>query len=69
MFPQHSWHMHDTDETIIVIEGMLHFYWEGGEEICRAGDVIQLPKGTRHGSIAINGNTRYIIAFGPVDFS
>ena len=66
---EHSWHTHDTDETIIVIDGMLKFCWQGGETICHAGDVIELPKGVRHKSIAINGNAKYIITFKHVDLS
>ena len=66
---EHAWHTHDTDETIIVVEGMLKFYWENGTEICQAGDVIELAKGTKHGSIAINGAAKYIITFEHVRLS
>ena len=66
---EHSWHIHDTDETIIVIDGVLQFYWENGEAICQAGDVIELPKGIKHGSIAINGDAKYIITFKHIDLS
>ena len=65
---EHAWHTHDTDETIIVIKGKLHFYWDngnqvGGKQVCQAGDVIELPKDTQHGSIALNGDAIYIIVF------
>jgi quercetin dioxygenase-like cupin family protein len=66
---EHSWHTHDTDETIVVIDGALQFYWENGKEICQAGDVIELPKGTKHGSIAINGDAKYIITFENINLS
>ena len=66
---EHSWHTHDTDETIIVLDGMLRFYWENGEDTCQAGDVIELPKGARHGSIAINGDAKYIITFERINLS
>ena len=45
------------------------FYWENGEAICQAGDVIELPKGIKHGSIAINGDAKYIITFKHIDLS
>lgn len=60
---EHPWHSHDTDETIILLSGSLKFYWEGGEIICKSGDVINLPKGERHGSIAMDKGAKYIIAF------
>jgi quercetin dioxygenase-like cupin family protein len=63
---EHAWHTHPTDETIVVLSGKVRFYWEGGERICSAGDVIQLPQGTRHGSLALEAS-RYIITFAHVD--
>lgn len=48
---------------------MLRFYWENGEHTCQAGDVIELPKGTEHGSIAINGDAKYIITFEHINLS
>ena len=66
---EHSWHTHETDETIVVLEGKLQFYWEGGKEICQAGDVIELPRGTKHGSIALDSNAKYIIIFEHIDLT
>jgi len=66
---EHSWHQHDTDETIIMLRGQLLFYWDGGEVICKSGDVIELPKGVRHGSKAIFGDVQYLISFAKVDFA
>jgi ethanolamine utilization protein EutQ (cupin superfamily) len=63
---EHAWHTHPTDETIVVLEGQLKFYWEGGERVCGPGDVIQLPRETRHGSVALEAS-RYIITFATVD--
>jgi uncharacterized RmlC-like cupin family protein len=60
---EHSWHTHDNDETLIIVAGALHFYWEGGGRVCRAGDIIELPAGTRHGSIALDEGATYVIAF------
>jgi len=60
---EHAWHSHDTDETIIVLDGSLRFYWEGNETICSPGDVIELPKRTRHGSVALDDGAKYIITF------
>lgn len=56
------WHSHDTDETLVILEGSVRFYWEGGEKICHPGDVICLPQGMRHGSEALENGTRYVIA-------
>lgn len=66
---EHAWHSHPTDETIVVLEGALKFYWEGGETVCDAGDVIELPKNTRHGSVALGDYARYIITFEHVELA
>jgi quercetin dioxygenase-like cupin family protein len=63
---EHAWHMHDVDETIVVIDGALKFYWDNGEQICGPGDVVSLPAKTRHGSIAQERGATYLIAFQPV---
>lgn len=63
---EHAWHMHDVDETIVVIDGALKFYWENGEQICGPGDVVSLPAKTRHGSVAQEHGATYLIAFQPV---
>ncbi|SLN19140.1 Acireductone dioxygenase [Roseovarius albus] len=66
---EHSWHQHDSDETIVVLDGQLLFYWEGGEVVCGSGDVIELPRGVRHGSKASFGDVRYLISFAKVDLT
>lgn len=60
---EHAWHSHDTDETLVILDGKVHFYWEGGTRVCGPGDVISLPTGVRHGSIALDGGATYLIAF------
>jgi quercetin dioxygenase-like cupin family protein len=60
---EHAWHQHDTNETIILLEGSLKFYWHENEVECKAGDVIELPKGVKHGSIALENGAKYIITF------
>ena len=60
---EHAWHQHETDETIVVLDGRLWFFCEGWEVVCKRGDVILLPKGTRHGSRARDGAVTYLIAF------
>lgn len=64
----HDWHHHDTDETLVILDGAILFFWEGGEALCKKGDVIRLPKGVRHGSRAIDGKVRYLISFHSVAF-
>lgn len=59
---EHPWHAHQEHETIVILEGRLRFYWTQGEEICCAGDVIKLFKGTKHGSVALEGGAKYLIA-------
>ncbi|WP_349294962.1 cupin domain-containing protein (plasmid) [Thioclava sp. 'Guangxiensis'] len=66
---EHAWHVHDNDETLVVLEGHAKFYWEGGDQICGPGSVISLPAGVRHGSIAMEDGVRYLIAFQAVDLS
>jgi quercetin dioxygenase-like cupin family protein len=60
---EHAWHAHQTDETLIILAGAFRLYREGGSEICRLGNVIKLPAGTRHGSIALDEGAIYLIAF------
>ncbi|WP_372002760.1 cupin domain-containing protein [Tistrella mobilis] len=63
---EHAWHAHPVDETLVILEGSLRFYWaaEPGttETVCRQGDVIRLPAGIRHGSVALEGGAVYLIA-------
>lgn len=60
---EHVWHRHESDETIVVLEGGLRFYWDEGECYCRRGDVISLPAGKIHGTVALNGGAVYLIAW------
>lgn len=60
---EHSWHRHDTDETLVIIEGNVRFYWDQGEKVCTPGTVISLPAGMVHGSVALDGGATYLIAF------
>src|SRR3954471_3363034 len=50
----HHFHTHPVDEILVIIKGALKFEWEGGEQICRPGDTILLPAGTRHQSEALD---------------
>jgi len=65
---EHAWHRHDTDETLVILDGKVRFYWDQGEKVCGAGTVISLPAGTLHGSVALEGGATYLIAFHQVDF-
>ncbi|MDJ0627710.1 MAG: cupin domain-containing protein [Rhodobacter sp.] len=60
---EHAWHVHDTDETLIILEGSVRFYWTDNEAVCTSGDVIVLPRHARHGSVALEDGAKYIIAF------
>lgn len=59
---EHAWHTHPTDETLVILEGSVRFYHEAGERICMPGDVIHLPAGIRHGSVALEDGAVYLIA-------
>lgn len=60
---EHAWHSHTTDETLVILEGSVRFYWETGETICGPGSVIALPAGMMHGSVAQEQGAVYLIAF------
>lgn len=59
---EHAWHTHPTNETLVILEGSVRFYYEGGERICSSGDIIHLPSHVRHGSIALDDGCIYLIA-------
>ena len=60
---EHAWHQHDCDETLVILQGRVRFYWDNGEKSCGPGTVISLPAGTRHGSVALESGATYLIAF------
>lgn len=60
---EHAWHSHDTDETLVILDGSVRFYWDQGEKICSKGTVISLPAGMKHGSVALENGATYLIAF------
>lgn len=60
---EHAWHTHETDETLVIIDGSVRFYWDQGEKVCGKGTVISLPAGTPHGSVALEDGATYLIAF------
>jgi len=60
----HHFHTHPVDEILMIIKGALKFEWDGGERVCRAGDTILLPAGTRHQSEALD-EAIYAIATRP----
>ncbi|MCA0400050.1 MAG: cupin domain-containing protein [Proteobacteria bacterium] len=66
---EHVWHQHKVDETIVVLDGSLRFYWSEGECLCFPGDVISLPAGSPHGSEALDDGATYLIAFHNVSLS
>lgn len=59
---EHPWHTHATDETLIVLGGTLRFLFASGERCCRSGDIIDLPAGVGHGSVAGEHGATYLIA-------
>ena len=66
---EHAWHRHATDETLVILDGRVRFYWDQGETVCGPGTVISLPAGTLHGSVALEGGATYLIAFHNADLA
>ncbi|MDY4281207.1 MAG: cupin domain-containing protein [[Pasteurella] mairii] len=60
---EHPWHRHENNETLIILDGKMEFYYEGHSRICFPGDVIFLPKNILHGSKALEEGCNYLIAF------
>ncbi|EJF77782.1 hypothetical protein MCO_00920 [Bartonella sp. DB5-6] len=63
-FPRkmHDWHTHKVDETLLIIEGELDFFYSEKRITCTPGNVIHLPANTRHKSVASNAGCIYAIA-------
>jgi|TARA_B100001093_G_scaffold269261_1_gene257430 mannose-6-phosphate isomerase-like protein (cupin superfamily) len=48
------WHKHDdTDEVFIVVEGKIHIEFEEKTIVINEGEMIVVPKGTKHKPYAI----------------
>lgn len=58
----HDWHIHKVDETLLIIEGELDFFYDEKRITCIPGNVIHLPANTRHKSIAAGAGCIYTIA-------
>jgi len=58
----HDWHVHDTHETLVVLQGRIKFCSQTGEKMCRPGDIIHLPKNTLHRSFASDEGAVYLIS-------
>ncbi|WP_375617558.1 MULTISPECIES: cupin domain-containing protein [unclassified Bartonella] len=63
-FPKkiHDWHIHQVDETLLIIEGELDFFYSEKHITCTPGDIIHLPADTRHKSIGADVGCIYAIA-------
>ncbi|MCZ0925853.1 cupin domain-containing protein [Halomonas janggokensis] len=59
----HNWHKHETDETLIIIQGNITFGIESKEVTCGPGEYVVLPAGTLHKSTASNEGCVYTICF------
>lgn len=57
----HDWHSHDVDETIVILDGSLTMFWDGGDRVCESGTQIDLVAGTEHGSRASADGAVYAI--------
>jgi len=65
---RHDWHHHETDETLIILKGGVEFWSRNRRVDCCSGDVIWIPQGIEHCSIAGEKGAIYIIAFEGIAF-
>ncbi|USP03495.1 cupin domain-containing protein [Bartonella taylorii] len=56
------WHTHKVDETLLIIEGELDFFYSEKRITCTLGNVIHLAANVRHKSIASNAGCIYAIS-------
>jgi len=61
-----TWHQHNLDEQLYVIEGGMTLFWVGAdngyhEQRVTEGALIDLPAGTVHGSTAGASGCNYVI--------
>lgn len=59
---EHTWHRHKNDETLLIVEGGLNFFYEDKIQRCGPGDIIYLPSMVEHQSIASDQGCIYAIA-------
>ena len=59
---EHAIHAHETDEVLLIINGNITFYLNDTSSSCSSGDMLILPKGTKHSSIAGSHGCVYVIA-------
>ena len=60
---EHPLAQHESDETLIVLEGGLHCLWEHGETLAGPGTVLICPAELAYGTIALQDGATYLIAF------
>jgi len=58
----HDWHVHDTHETLVVLQGKIKFCSQTTERVCHPGDIIHLPENTLHRSVASDEGAVYLIS-------
>ncbi|WP_273720162.1 MULTISPECIES: cupin domain-containing protein [unclassified Bartonella] len=58
----HDWHTHKVDETLLIIEGELDFFYSEKRITCTPGNMIHLPANTTHKSVAADTGCIYAIA-------
>ncbi|WP_374112212.1 cupin domain-containing protein [Bartonella harrusi] len=61
-FPIYDWHTHGVDETLLITEGELVFFYNEKRITCTLGNIIHLPANTRHKSVAADAGCIYAIA-------
>jgi len=59
---EHPWHLHPSNETLLIVNGKITFSYKKETITCTSGDRILLPKNTEHASIASSAGCLYIIA-------
>ncbi len=62
VFPVHS---HEAEQITLVLEGELHFSFEGKTVTLGAGDVVAMPSNVEHGATTGNAPCRAVDAWSP----
>ena len=65
----HSWHSHEQDEVMYIIQGAGKYILEKGEIHYKAGDFVFVPRGTFHENVVVSEEDVVLVAiFNPAQF-
>ena len=58
----HDWHDHKQDEVVYIIQGAGKYFLPDEEIEYKAGDVVFLPKGTKHKNLVLGKESLILFA-------